>query len=146
MHLFTQTSWAQVGSKRQQFSSLCTAHFAHVLCRLPRLQKERERERKRENVCANRQRSATQRTMRHFYLLSCLIHNLRGCRRAQCPPMFLESCRPLWLSLCEIRGWCVPIESHGKCLSVLQTRQAARTKRLSVERVLNVLVQDQDPR
>ena len=21
--------------------------------------------------------------------------------------MFLESCRPLWLSLCGIRGWCV---------------------------------------
>ena len=35
--LCTQTSWAQVGSHRKQFSSLCTAHFAPVLCRLPRL-------------------------------------------------------------------------------------------------------------
>ena len=35
--LCTQTSWAQVGSKRKQFSSLCTAHFAPVLCRLPHL-------------------------------------------------------------------------------------------------------------
>ena len=34
----TQTSWAQVGSHGKQFSSLCTAHFAPVLCRLPRLQ------------------------------------------------------------------------------------------------------------
>ena len=33
-----------------------------------------------------------------------------------------------------------------ECSSLLQTRQAARTKRLSVERVLNVMVQDQDPR
>ena len=33
----TQTSWAHVGSKRKQFSSLCAAHFAPVLCRLPHL-------------------------------------------------------------------------------------------------------------
>ena len=31
--LCAQTSWAQVGSHRKQFSSLCTAHFAPVLCR-----------------------------------------------------------------------------------------------------------------
>ena len=37
--LCTETSWAQVGSHRKQVSSLCTAHFAHVLCRLPRLHK-----------------------------------------------------------------------------------------------------------
>ena len=35
--LCTQTSWAQVGSHGKQFSSLCTAHLAPVLCRLPRL-------------------------------------------------------------------------------------------------------------
>ena len=35
MLLFTQTSWAQVGSNRKQFSSLCTAHFAPVLRRFP---------------------------------------------------------------------------------------------------------------
>ena len=35
--LFTRTSWAQVGSKRKQFSSLCTAHFAPVLRRFPLL-------------------------------------------------------------------------------------------------------------
>ena len=35
--LCTQTSWAQVGSHRKQFPSLCTAHFAPVLCRLPHL-------------------------------------------------------------------------------------------------------------
>ena len=35
--LFTQTSWAQVGSHRQQFPSLCTAHFAPVLRRFPLL-------------------------------------------------------------------------------------------------------------
>ena len=36
--LWTQTSLAQFGSKREQFSSLCTAHFAPVLCWLPHLQ------------------------------------------------------------------------------------------------------------
>ena len=39
--LCTQTSWAQVGSHRKQFSSLCTAHFAPVLRRFPLLQNVR---------------------------------------------------------------------------------------------------------
>ena len=35
--LCRQTSWAQVGSKRKPFSSLCTAHSALVLRRFPLL-------------------------------------------------------------------------------------------------------------
>ena len=53
--LCTQTSWAQVGSHGKQFSSLCTAHIAPVLCRLPRLQK-RQRERNGEEKKEKKER------------------------------------------------------------------------------------------
>ena len=53
--------------------------------------------------------------------------------------MFLESCRPLWLSLCGIRGWCVlPVESHGKfvCAPDKTSREdKAIVRRACLERV-----------